>query len=82
MLDIEAQKKILSGMKDFYGKREDTATQGKSRRTSRRLSSDWFSGGGRVGLAKGGNKKPFGSMTTKRIFKMAGWFDCSGCGSR
>ena len=68
MLDIEAQKKILSGMKDFYGKREDVATKERVGDRQEDFFS-WFSGGGRVGLAEGGNKKPFGSMTRRSFLK-------------
>ena len=67
MLDIEAQKKILSGMKDFYGKREDVATQERVGERQEDFFS-WFSGGGRVGLKEGG-QKPFGSMTRRSFLK-------------
>jgi len=68
MLDIEAQKKILSGMKDFYGKREDVATRERVGERQEDFFS-WFTEGGRVGLAEGGNKSPFGSMTRRGFLK-------------
>jgi hypothetical protein len=68
MLDIEAQKKILSGMKDFYGEREDVATKERVGERQEDFFS-WFSKGGRVGLAEGGNKPPFGSVTRRGFLK-------------
>ena len=68
MLDIEAQKKILSGMKDFYGGREQMESYQRAGERQEDFFS-WFSGGGRVGLAEGGNKKPFGSMTRRSFLK-------------
>jgi hypothetical protein len=67
MLDIEAQKKILSGMKDFYGEREDVATRERVGERQEDFFS-WYTEGGRVGLAEGGNKKPFGGSMTRRSF--------------
>jgi len=68
MLDIEAQKKILSGMKDFYEGREEKEEEFRAGERQEDFFS-WFSGGGRVGLAEGGNKKPFGSMTRRGFLK-------------
>ena len=55
-------------MKDFYGKREDVATKERVGERQEDFFS-WFSKGGRVGLAEGGNKKPFGSMTRRGFLK-------------
>ena len=63
LLDIEGQKRILAGMKDFYGKREDVAAQERVGERQEDFFS-WFSEGGRVGMDKGGS--PFN--VTRRGF--------------
>ena len=68
LADIDRQKEVLAEMKTFYEKEEK---KGKDFRAGERQEDffSWFSGGGRVGLAEGGNKKPFGSMTRRSFLK-------------
>ena len=54
-------------MKDFYGEREDVATRERVGERKEDFFS-WFTEGGRVGLAEGGNKPPFGGSMTRRSF--------------
>jgi hypothetical protein len=67
LADIDRQKEVLAEMKAFYEGREEKGTR---LRTGERQEDffSWFSGGGRVGLAEGGNKKPFGGFMTRRSF--------------
>ena len=67
LADIEKQKEVLAKMKEFY---EGRRRRGKEFRAGERQEDffDWFSKGGRVGLAEGGNKSPF-SMTRRGFLK-------------
>jgi hypothetical protein len=67
MADIEKQKEVLAKMKEFYEGREDVAAQERAGERQEDFF-DWFSKGGRVGLAEGGNKPPFG-MTRRSFLK-------------
>jgi hypothetical protein len=65
MMDLDAQKRVLAGMKEHYEDREKT---GKEFRAGERQEDffSWFSKGGRVGMDKGGS--PF-SMTRRGFLK-------------
>ena len=54
LADINRQKEVLAEMKAFYEGREETGTKERVGERQEDFFS-WFSGGGRVGLAEGGN---------------------------
>ena len=67
LADIDKQKEVLAKMKEFYGGREQKESYARAGERQEDFF-DWFSQGGRVGLAEGGNKPPFG-MTRRSFLK-------------
>ncbi|RUA10363.1 MAG: hypothetical protein DSY82_04840, partial [Flavobacteriia bacterium] len=67
LADIDKQKQVLAKMKEFY---EDEERKGKEFRAGERQEDffDWFSKGGRVGLAEGGDKFPPLTGMSRRSF--------------
>jgi hypothetical protein len=69
MRDLDYQKMMLDQMKDFYEGREDLAAQERAGDRQEDFFS-WFSKGGRVGVAEGGDDfKPKGGMTRRTFLK-------------
>ena len=69
MRDLEYQKMMLDQMKEFYEGREEVATKERVGDRQEDFFS-WFSKGGRVGVAEGGDDfKPKGGMTRRTFLK-------------
>ena len=65
MLDLDAQKHVLAGMKKHYEEREKLSAEDRAADRQEDFFS-WFSKGGRVGMEKGGS--PF-NMTRRGFLK-------------
>ena len=69
MRDLDYQKMMLDQMKEFYQGREEVATKERVGDRQEDFFS-WFSKGGRVGVAEGGDDfKPKGGMTRRTFLK-------------
>ena len=69
MRDLDYQKMMLDQMKEFYEGREEKATDLRAGERQEDFFS-WFSKGGRVGVAEGGDDfKPKGGMTRRTFLK-------------